>query len=215
MQGFDITAGGQLAALPEFRAKFGRLQDDGSYLLPAYYLSAWNSIAPACEVVATFIFAPLLEKYGRKWGILVAAAISTAGVLLQQLAPDWRVHLAGRGVNGVAIGMMFTISPLWIGESCRPELRGFFLCFFNTSIVFGQFAMVVVSRGSSEIDGKWQWWLPIVAMYIFPCESTLPFGLVALVRPKADSFCSHLICRLAVLSRIPVLARPSRPHSGC
>lgn len=37
--------------------------------------------------------------------------------------------------------MMFTISPLWIGEICRPELRGFFLCFFNTSIVFGQFAM--------------------------------------------------------------------------
>lgn len=38
---------------------------------------------------------------------------------------------------------MFTIAPLWIGETCRPELRGFFLCFFNTSIVFGQFAMYV------------------------------------------------------------------------
>jgi hypothetical protein len=44
---------------------------------------------------------------------------------------------------GIAIGIMFTISPLWIGETCRPELRGFFLCFFNTSIVFGQFAMSV------------------------------------------------------------------------
>jgi hypothetical protein len=43
--------------------------------------------------------------------------------------------------------MMFTISPLWIGETCRPELRGFFLCFFNTSIVFGQFAMSVFSVG--------------------------------------------------------------------
>lgn len=42
---------------------------------------------------------------------------------------------------GIAIGTMFTISPLWIGETCRPELRGFFLCFFNTSIVFGQFAV--------------------------------------------------------------------------
>ena len=168
MQGFDIVAGGQLAALPEFVQKFGVLQADGTHLIPARYLSAWNSIAPACEVVATFIFAPLLEKFGRKWGIIVASAISVAGVLLQQLANDWRVHLAGRGVNGVAIGMMFTISPLWIGETCRPELRGFFLCFFNTSIVFGQFAIVVVSKGSSTIDGRWQWWLPVVAMYIFP-----------------------------------------------
>lgn len=75
---------------------------------------------------------------------------------------------------GIAIGMMFTISPLWIGETCRPELRGFFLCFFNTSIVFGQFAMlasfllifisntvlishrVVVSKGGSYLTGKWQ-----------------------------------------------------------
>lgn len=174
MQGFDITAGGQLPALPEFRRQFGDLQADGSYIIPAVYLSAWNSIAPACEVVATFIFAPLLEKFGRKWGILAASIISTAGILLQQLSEDWKTHLAGRGVNGIAIGMMFTITPLWIGETCRPELRGFFLCFFNTSIVFGQFAVVVLSRGSNEIEGKWQWWLPIVAMYIFPREPISP-----------------------------------------
>ncbi|KAH2538063.1 hypothetical protein KXW97_005846 [Aspergillus fumigatus] len=174
MQGFDIVAGGQLAALPEFQKQFGRLQPDGSHIIPAHYLSAWNSIAPACEIASTFIYAPLLEKYGRKPGILVASAISVAGVLLQQLATDWRVHLAGRGVNGIAIGMMFTISPLWIGETCRPELRGFFLCFFNTSIVFGQFAIAAVARGSSYLDGKWQWWLPVVGMYIFP--AILTFG---------------------------------------
>ncbi|KAK2671523.1 Major facilitator, sugar transporter-like [Fusarium oxysporum f. sp. vasinfectum] len=141
MQGFDIVAGGQLAALPEFREKFGVLKSDGTYLIPAHYLSAWNSIAPATEIVATFIFAPLLERFGRKWGILAASIISVAGVLLQQLAPDWRMHLAGRGVNGIAIGMI---------------------------IVFGQFAIVIVSQGSSHISGKWQWWLPVVAMYIFP-----------------------------------------------
>ncbi|KAL4863630.1 hypothetical protein BDV12DRAFT_206335 [Aspergillus spectabilis] len=154
MQGFDIVAGGQLAALPEFQKAFGHLQPDGSYLIPARYLSAWNSIAPACEIVSTFIYAPLLEKFGRKPGIVAASLISTVGIILQQLATDWRVHLAGRGVNGIAIGIMFTISPLWIGESCRPEVRGFFLCFFNTSIVHHVSCM--------------QWWLPVVAMYIFP-----------------------------------------------
>jgi MFS family permease len=169
MQGFDIVAGGQLAALPGFREKFGMLQPDGSYLIPARYLSAWNSIAPASEIATAFILPPLLERSGRKWGIMAASLISAIGVLLQQVAPEWRMHLAGRGVNGIAIGIMFTISPLWIGETCRPELRGFFLCFFNTSIVFGQFAVVVVSQGSSHVSGKWQWWLPVVAMYFFPC----------------------------------------------
>jgi MFS family permease len=100
MQGFDIVAGGQLAALPAFQKQFGILEPSGNYLIPAHYLSAWSSIAPACEVVATFIVAPSLEKFGRKPGILVAMMISVAGILLQQLATDWRTHLAGRGVNG-------------------------------------------------------------------------------------------------------------------
>ncbi|KAK1143510.1 hypothetical protein N8T08_006316 [Aspergillus melleus] len=168
MQGFDIVAGGQLAALAAFQKQFGVLQPSGDYLIPARYLSAWSSIAPACEIVAAFVVVPSLERFGRKPGILVAMMISVAGVLLQQLATDWQTHLAGRGVNGIAIGIMFTISPLWIGETCRPELRGFFLCFFNTSVVLGQFAIVVVSKGASHITGRWQWWLPVVAMYIFP-----------------------------------------------
>lgn len=100
MQGFDIVAGSQLAVLPEFQKQFGRPQPDGSYIIPARYLSAWNSIGPACEIASTFIYAPLLERYGRRPGILVASAISAGGVLLQQLATDWRVHMAGRGVNG-------------------------------------------------------------------------------------------------------------------
>jgi len=36
------------------------------------------------------------------------------------------------------------------------------------SIVFGQFAIVAVSKGSSSIDGKWQWWTPIVSCYVWP-----------------------------------------------
>lgn len=100
MQGFDIVAGSQLVSLPAFRKQFGILQPSGNYLIPAYYISAWSSIAPACEIVATFIVVPSLEKFGRKPGILVATVISVAGVLLQQLATDWRTHLAGRGVNG-------------------------------------------------------------------------------------------------------------------
>jgi MFS family permease len=100
MLGFDYVVGGQLAALSTFQKQFGILQSDGSYLVPARYLSAWASIGPACDNVAAWLAAPLLEKYGRKPQILVAAFISTGGILLQQLATEWETHLAGRGVNG-------------------------------------------------------------------------------------------------------------------
>jgi len=100
MLGLDYVAGGQLAALPAFQEQFGVLQPDGSWLVPAKYLSAWASIGPACDIVAALIAAPFLEKYGRKPQIFVASIISVVGVLLQQLATEWKMHLAGRAVNG-------------------------------------------------------------------------------------------------------------------
>ena len=104
MVGWDNVAGGQLASLPEFREVFGVLQPDGSYLLPAHILSAWQSIGPACDVVAALIAAPFLEKYGRKPQIAFASVLSAAGVVLQQMATEWRMHLAGRAVNGNTCG---------------------------------------------------------------------------------------------------------------
>lgn len=138
MLGFDYVIGGQLATLSEFQRFFGVQLPDGSWIAPAKYLSAWNAIGLGCHIITAWLAAPLLEKFGRKPLILPAAIVSVAAIILQQLAQDWRTHLAGRAVNGVSIGIMFTISPLWIGETCRPELRGFWLCFFNTSIVLGQ-----------------------------------------------------------------------------
>jgi MFS family permease len=164
MLGFDYVIGGQLVTLSVFQRKFGERQPDGSWICPATYISAWNAIGLGCHIITAWLAAPLLEKYGRKPLILFAAVVTTVGILLQQLAPEWRMHLAGRAVNGIAIGVMFTISPLWIGETCRPELRGFFLCFFNTSIVWGQMLVVIVARASSGLDTKWQWWTPVVGM---------------------------------------------------
>lgn len=100
MLGFDYVIGGQLAALTEFQEKFGIQLSDGSWVAPAKYLSAWGSIGLGCDIIAAWLAAPLLEKYGRKPLILFSAIVSTAAILLQQLAQNWRVHLAGRAING-------------------------------------------------------------------------------------------------------------------
>lgn len=100
MLGFDYVIGSQLAALTQFQKFFGVQLSDGSYIVPAKYLSAWGSIGLGCDVIASWLAAPILEKYGRKPLILFAAGVSTVAIVLQQLATDWKVHLAGRAVNG-------------------------------------------------------------------------------------------------------------------
>ncbi|KAA8906910.1 hypothetical protein TRICI_005048 [Trichomonascus ciferrii] len=168
MLGMDYLVGGQLLPMPEFQKQFGVLQPNGEYVIPARYTSAWQAIGLACDIVTALATHPLLDKYGRKPMILVGSLVSVLGVCLQQVAREWKLHLAGRAVNGAAIGIIFTVSPLWTGETCRPEVRGFFLCYLNTSIVFGQLLIVVISYGTQFIDGKWSWLTPIVCQYIYP-----------------------------------------------
>lgn len=100
MLGFDYVIGSQLAALSEFKKYFGVQEADGTWIIPATYLSAWGAIGLGCDVIASWLAAPLLEKYGRKPLILFSAIVSVVAIILQQLATNWRVHLAGRAVNG-------------------------------------------------------------------------------------------------------------------
>jgi MFS family permease len=104
----------------------------------------------------------LLDKIGRKHTIAVGGIVTAIGVAMQVAASEWKLFLAGRLINckrfvliwgficlaneGTAIGfgVVFLESPVWIGENCRPELRGFFLCIMNGSIVLGQFLLSFV-----------------------------------------------------------------------
>ncbi|KAF5008259.1 hypothetical protein FDECE_5457 [Fusarium decemcellulare] len=171
MLGWDYVSGGQLASLPEFRKQFGIRQADGSYLIPSYVLSAWQAIGPACDVVAAVLSAPLLEKWGRKPQIIVAMVLSTVGVLLQQIATEWKTHLAGRAVNGM--------SPTDHDADNTDHVQGKPIVVSQCRIAFTdinnacQGLRVLISYGASFIEGKWQWWTVVVSMYFFPATLLL------------------------------------------
>jgi hypothetical protein len=67
----------------------------------------------------------------------------------------------GKLVNGLGLGMCFTFAPLYIGENCFPELRGFFLVFLNWSITYGQFFAALTARWSETLSGNATWRVPI------------------------------------------------------
>lgn len=92
MLGFDYVIGSQLAALSQFQKYFGVQQSDGSWIVPATYLSAWGAIGLGCDVVSSWLAAPMMEKYGRKPLILFLACVSTVAIVLQQMATNWKIH---------------------------------------------------------------------------------------------------------------------------
>lgn len=113
-------------------------EEPSGYLVPAHIQAAWSGASSAGATFGVMVAGQLIERIGRKHTMGIASLITALGVALQVAAKEWRLFLVGRLISSLGYGMVFLLSPVWIGETVRPELRGFFLCLMNASIVVGQ-----------------------------------------------------------------------------
>jgi MFS family permease len=76
------------------------------------------------QAVGGIAIAPLSDKYGRKVAIIVSCLISVIGVGLQYGATSRGMILAGKMVNGFAIGGILSSATAWASEISPACLRG-------------------------------------------------------------------------------------------
>ena len=81
--------------------------------------------------------------------------------------PPLESNLKTDSCLAIGFGIVYILSPVWIGENVRPELRGFFLCLMNGAIVFGQLVLAGTARGVSTIQGEWSYKTLILLQFIF------------------------------------------------
>ncbi|KAF5962231.1 hexose transporter protein [Fusarium bulbicola] len=72
----------------------------------------------------------LLDKFGRKNGILLAAVISLTGIALQSAAQNVAMFIIGRFILGCGVGLGSIACPTYASEvaptKCRPLMLGFY-----------------------------------------------------------------------------------------
>jgi sugar porter (SP) family MFS transporter len=161
--------GSTAASLPAFEKQFGvvdKSQPSG-YLIPSTWLSGWTGGSCGGEFVGVLMAGLLMEAFGRRWTYLIGSIITAAGVGMQIGSSEWKLFLGGRIINAIGFGCVFMVSPVWIGENVRPELRGFFLCLMNGSIIFGQFLVTLIARGFSEMTGYWSYEGLLLIQFLF------------------------------------------------
>lgn len=66
----------------------------------------------------------LADRIGRRRLILVGAVVFFVGSLTMAIAPTIPVLVAGRLIDGVAIGFASIVGPLYISEIAPPKIRG-------------------------------------------------------------------------------------------
>ncbi|GGN99404.1 putative metabolite transport protein YwtG [Haloarcula pellucida] len=100
----------------------------------------------------------LADRLGRRRLILLGAGVFFVGSLTMAIAPSVPVLVAGRLIDGVAIGFASIVGPLYISEIAPPRIRGALTSLNQLMVTVGILASYFVNYAFADA-GAWRWML--------------------------------------------------------
>ncbi len=157
--GFDfaVIAG----ALPFLQEQFG---------LDAYWEGFATGSLAIGAMIGCGIAASVSDKYGRRVGLLLAAAIFAISSIAMALATGRDMFIAARCMAGVGVGMASMLSPMYIAEIAPAHLRGRMVAINQLTVVIGILVTNIVNyalRNSGEDAWRWMFGLGAVPSTLF------------------------------------------------
>jgi SP family xylose:H+ symportor-like MFS transporter len=125
---------------------------------------ATASLALGC-VIGCITAGTVADKYGRKPGLMLAAAIFLVSSLAMAFAPGRDFFISCRFAAGIGVGMASTLSPLYIAEMAPAQSRGRMVAINQLTIVLGILItnLVNYSLRNSGPDA-WRWMVGLGAL---------------------------------------------------
>ncbi|BBI92993.1 D-xylose transporter [Serratia symbiotica] len=112
-------------------------------------------------VVGAFGAGPMAARYGRKKALMLAAVLFTISAVGAALATTFTWFVIYRIIGGLAVGIVATVSPMYMSEVSPKDMRGRVLSMQQFAIVFGQIMIFYVNfKIASEawlVEMGWRW----------------------------------------------------------
>ncbi|WP_136689528.1 sugar porter family MFS transporter [Halorhabdus amylolytica] len=100
----------------------------------------------------------LADRIGRRRLIMLSAVVFFLGSFLMAVAPTVEILVAGRLIDGVAIGFASVVGPLYISEIAPPRIRGGLTSMHQLMVTIGILSSYFVNYAFSG-SGAWRWML--------------------------------------------------------
>jgi sugar porter (SP) family MFS transporter len=133
------------------------------FLRDIFSLNPWwegfltGTLALGC-IVGTLLAGKLADIYGRKPGLLTAAAIFAASSFGMAFSGSLNVFLVMRFTAGIGVGMASILSPLYIAEVSPANVRGRNVAINQLTIVLGILITNIVNYNiANHGPDAWRW----------------------------------------------------------
>ncbi|KAJ5186845.1 hypothetical protein N7449_009839 [Penicillium cf. viridicatum] len=167
-QGYDSSMMNGLQILPSYTEYFR---------LTTTTLALNVAIVFVGSVIAMPIAGPIIDNWGRRWGIAITAIVAMTGAAIQGAAVHEVMFCCGRLLVGVSVTTGATAAPTYISEIAPPKYRVMLTGLYGCSWYVGSLMAAGITYGSQYIESTWSWRLPSLLQFIpsICCLIPLPF----------------------------------------
>ncbi|KAJ5636089.1 Maltose permease MAL61 [Penicillium longicatenatum] len=168
MEGFDHAFVSGFFAFPAFQKRYGELQSDGTYQIPADLQSGISNGVNAGEIIGLLINGLVADWIGYRWVMMICLLLMTAFIFLQFFATSIYMYMGAEILLGVPWGVFQTLSTTYAAEVCPNVLRPYLTMLVSLCWSIGYLLGTGVLRAFLSSTGQWAYRIPFALQWALP-----------------------------------------------
>jgi MFS transporter, SP family, sugar:H+ symporter len=171
--------------MEDYARRFGVLQPDGSYTFPAVRQGTITALLCAGCMIGSLVAGKIADSLGRRLAISVSAFFCCIGTIIEiSSSTQWGQFAAGRGVNGIGIGSLSVLVPMYQGESSPAIIRGLLIACYQLFVTLGIWTSEMIDFGTEKMASSASWRIPNGISFLW----ALILGVGILFLPESPRF---------------------------
>ncbi|KAL4945754.1 hypothetical protein BDV06DRAFT_184094 [Aspergillus oleicola] len=167
LKGIDGGVVKGLVGLDVFKQTYG-YNHNGSYILAAQWLSAFNYANLLGAIVGALLSAVAYDKFGPRIMIATCSIFSIAFIFIQFFSISPAQLFVGQLVNGCIIAFYPICASAYVGEVTPLVLRGFAATMTNLAFSIGSLIASGILKGTEPLDSSLSFKIPIATQWALP-----------------------------------------------
>lgn len=165
--GYDTGTIGGILGMKWWKDHFstGYIDAKGDRNVTAQQSSLIVSILSAGTFFGALTAAPVADFLGRRLGLVASNVVFCLGVILQTIATDIPVFVAGRFFAGYGVGMISATIPLYQSETAPKWIRGVIVGCYQLAITIGILIASIVNNATKDRNDTGSYRIPIAVQF--------------------------------------------------